>query len=280
MKSGIRNLVRYVFLVLRLLWESRLSQTAASLAFTTLLSLVPLFAVAFGIAAALPEFGDLSGKVKAFIAANLLPGTAASNVILAYIDQFSAQASKLTTLGILLLGVTSLLLLDTVGDAFNGIWRGAEVDRNRSLFRSMLVYAAMLVLGPVVFGLSVSVTSYLASVSMGLTESVPLARQFMIKLLAEVITVAGFSLLYLLLPNALVRPRHAIVGGITAGVLFEIMGRLFAIYVTRFPTYTLLYGTFSVVPIFLLWVYFSWLVVLFGAVVTATLQSYGRSNKR
>jgi membrane protein len=276
MNSVVRKIIRYVFFVVRLVWDSRLSQTAASLSFTTLLSLVPLAAIGFGIAAAFPEFGDIPGKVKTFIASNLLPGTAASTVILTYIDQFSAQASRLTTLGILLLAVTSLLLLDTIGDAFDIIWRGAEVEKHRSLGRSLFVYAAILVLGPVVFGLSVTATSYLAGISMGLTEDVPLISQFVLKFSTEVVTVAGFTLLYFFLPNAKVSGRHALAGGMTAGVLFEIMGRLFAIYITRIPTYTLLYGTFSAVPIFLLWIYFSWLVVLFGAVITATLHTHWR----
>jgi membrane protein len=274
MESRIRKYISYVFFVVRLVWDSRLSQTAASLAFTTLLSLVPLAAIGFGIAAALPQFGDLPSKLSKFIAANMLPGTPAAKVILAYIDQFSAQASHLTTIGILLLAVTSLLLLDTIGSAFDQIWRGAAVARSRSLGRSLFVYASILILGPVIFGLSVSATSYLVSVSLGLTDGIPLVGQFVFKLSTEIITVAGFSLLYLFLPNAQVDPRHALVGGVTAGVLFEIMGRLFAIYITHFPTYTLVYGTFSVVPIFLLWIYFSWVVVLFGAVITATLHSY------
>lgn len=279
MNSRARNVVRYVFLVVRLVWDSRLSQAAASLAYTTLLSLVPLLAIAFGIASALPVFGDLSGKVKGFIASNLLPGTSASKVILSYIDQFASQAHRLTTLGILLLGLTALLLLDTIGTAFDVIWRGAAVAKNRSLARSILVYAAIIVLGPVVFGLSITATSYLAGVSMGYTDGIPLIGQFTLKLSSELVTVTGFTLLYLFLPNAHVSLRYAVAGGVTAGVLFEAMGRLFALYVTHFPTYTLIYGTFSVVPIFLLWVYFCWLVLLFGAVVTATLQSHYDKQK-
>lgn len=279
MNSVIRTAVRYVFFVVRLLWESRLSQTAASLAFTTLLSLVPLFAIVFGIAAAFPEFGDVSGKIRGFVAANLLPGTAASKVILDYIDQFSSQASRLTTLGVMLLAVTAFLLIDTVADAFDVIWRGASVDRHRSFGRSVFVYVAILVLGPVVFGLSVSATSYLVGISMGVTADIPLAGQFIFKLSAEIITVAGFTMLYRFVPNAKVNTRHAMIGGLVAGILFEIMGRLFAIYITRIPTYTLVYGTFSVVPIFLLWIYFSWLVVLFGAVITATLHSHWRLSE-
>jgi membrane protein len=277
MKSTIRQIVRFVFLILRRLWDGRLSQTAASLAFTTLLSLVPLLAIGFGIAAAFPGFGDLSGKVRHYIAANLLPGTPGSAKVLDYVQQFSDKASHLTVFGILMLAVTSILLLDTIGDAFDLIWRGASAKRQRSMLRTFLLYAAILVLGPVVFGLSVSATSYLVSISLGLTEGIPLVGQFLLKLSTEIITVAGFSLLYFFLPNVRVNPRHALVGGLTAGVLFEIMGRLFAFYVTQFPTYTFVYGTFSFVPIFLLWIYLSWLVVLFGALIAASLQEIWRS---
>jgi membrane protein len=277
MEATVRQLVRFVFLVLRRLWEGRLSQVAASLAFTTLLSLIPMLAIGFGIAAAFPQFGDLAGKVRHFIAINLLPGTSGSAVILDYMKQFSDSASKLTLIGILALGVTSLFLLDTISDAFDRMWLRNEGDRERPLAQTLLLYAAILVLGPVIFGLSVSATSYFASVSMGLTDGIPLVGQFVFKLSTELITVAGFSMLYFFMPKVKVRMRHAIVGGVTAGILFEIMGRLFAFYISMFPTYTVVYGTFSILPIFLLWIYFSWLVVLFGALIAASIHEVWRN---
>jgi membrane protein len=276
MQSTVRQLVKFVFFVLRRLWEGRLSQVAASLAFTTLLALVPLLAIGFGIAAAFPQFGDLGGKVRHFIAANLLPGTSNSAVILDYMKQFSDHASHLTILGIMALAVTSLLLLDTITDAFDQMWQGVSGVQPRPFRQTLLLYAAILVLGPVVLGLSISATSYLAGVSVGLTDGIPLAGQFVFKLSTEFITVAGFSLLYYFMPKVRVDPRHALIGGVTAGVLFEIMGRLFAYYITNFPTYTLVYGTFSVLPIFLLWIYFSWLVVLFGALIAASIHEIWR----
>jgi membrane protein len=277
MNAGIRQSVNFLFLVVRRLWHGRLSQTAASLSFTTILSLVPMLAIGFGVAAALPLLGDLRGKIRHFVGANLLPGTPGSARILDYVQQFSDKASHLTVFGILMLAVTAMLLLDTISDAFDLIWRGVSVKRKRTLARTLLLYAAIVVLGPVVFGLSVSATSYLAGISMGLAEGIPLAGQFLLKFSTEIITVTGFFLLYMFMPNVRVGARYAMIGGVTAGVLFEFMGRLFAYYITKFPTYTLVYGTFSFVPIFLLWIYFSWLVVLFGALITASLQEVWRS---
>lgn len=274
MATGLHQFANYLIFVLRRFWDDRLSQVAASLTFTTLLSLVPLLAIGISMASAIPLFGDLTGKVQNFIASNLLPGTAASTVILDYMEQFSQQATQLTAVGIITLGVTSMLLLDTIGDAFDLIWRYDSRARHRSMARTLLLYIAILVVGPVVFGISVSATSYLVGVSMGYTSGIPLLGQFLLKFSTELITVAGFALLYFFMPNARVNPRHALVGGATAGVLFEIMGRLFAFYITQFPSYTVVYGAFSAIPIFLIWIYFSWIVVLFGALIAASLQEY------
>ena len=274
MKSGTHQFAQYFIYVLRRVWDDRLSQIAASLTFTTLLSLVPLLAIAFSIAAAFPALGDFNSMIRDFIGANLLPGTPASKVILGYMQRFSEEATQLTALGSATLAIAALLLLDTIGSAFDLIWRADLVVRHRSWARTLLLYAAILVVGPIVFSLSLSATSYLVGASMGITTGMPLAAQFVLKLSTVMVTVGGFCLLYLSLPNARVNTRHALIGGVTAGAMFEIMGRLFAIYIADFQNYTMVYGAFSVVPIFLLWIYFSWLVVLFGALISATLHVY------
>jgi membrane protein len=280
MKPGIQHFARYLALVLRRFWGDRLSQVAASLAFTTLLSLVPLLAIVFNIAAAFPAFGDLALQVRGFITGNLLPGTTASKVIVDYMHQFLEHAAGLTALGAAILAVTVFMLLATIEGAFEVIWRGAGEGRRRSVASSLLLHAAILIIGPVVLGVSLSVSSYLVTVSMGLTTGIPLIGQFLLKLSTEVVTVVGFTLLYLFLPHVRVAPRHALVGGIVAGVMFEIMGRLFAFYIAQFPNYALVYGAFSAIPIFLLWIYFSWLVVMFGGVIAATLPGYGRAPRK
>lgn len=267
-----------MFFVVRRLWRGRLSQVAASLSFTTLLALVPLLAIVFGIAAAFPQLGDLDAKLRHFIGGNLLPGMQSSHIILDYMKQFSDHASRLTLFGIVALGVTSILLLDTITGAFDQMWEGVAGTRPRPFAQTLLMYAAFLILGPLALGLSLTATSYLASISVGLTEGIPLVGQFVLKLSSEIITVLAFSLLYYSMAKVRVRPRYALIGGFTAGVLFEIMGRLFAAYITHFPTYTLVYGTFSVLPIFLLWIYFTWLVVLFGALVTASLHAIWKAK--
>jgi membrane protein len=277
-QSAIRKIVNFVVFVVRRLWYGRLSQVAASLSFTTLLALVPLLAIVFGIAAAFPQLGDLDAKLRHFIGGNLMPGMQSTHIIMDYMKQFSDHASRLTVLGVIALGVTSVLLLDTITGAFDQMWEGVSGTRPRPFHQTLLMYAAILVLGPVVLGLSLTATSYLASISIGLAEGIPLVGQFVLKLSSEFITIGAFSLLYYSMAKVRVRPRHALIGGFTAGVLFEIMGRLFAAYITNFPTYTLVYGTFSVLPIFLLWIYFSWLVVLFGALVTASLHAIWRAK--
>jgi len=156
----------------------------------------------------------------------------------------------------------------TIDAEFNEIWR---VSRPRPIRHQMLMYWAVLTIGPLLIGGSLSITSTLITVSMGYFGAVKSFGVTMLKLISTVLTCLAFAWLYWVVPNRRVQLVHALVGGIIAGVAFEAMKRAFALYVAQFPTYQLIYGTFSSFPIFLLWIYVSWLVVLAGAVIAACL---------
>jgi membrane protein len=126
----------------------------------------------------------------------------------------------------------------------------------------ILIYWAALTLGPVLIGASLSITSYLVGASLGLTRETPLAGTAILWLVPFVLTWAAFTLLYYVVPNRAVGPRHALAGGLVAAFVFELMKRSFAFYVAQIPTYTLVYGAFAIIPIFLLWIYFSWVVIV------------------
>jgi membrane protein len=175
------------------------------------------------------------------------------------------------------LAVTALLMMLTIDQALNGIFR---VHRERSIAQRLLIYWAVLTLGPILIGVSLTMTSYLVSISLGLAKGVPLVGEVLLLLVPILLTSAAITLLYLWVPNRRVHLRHAVIGGLLAGILFELMKRGFGFYVTRFPTYTAVYGAFAAVPIFLVWLYFSWVVVLLGATVTALLPGYYRSDRR
>ena len=250
--------------------EDRCVQIASSLTFTTLLSLIPLITVTVTVFAAFPVFTDLMTQLKIFLLENMVPEVA-GKVITVYMTQFSSEAAKLTMLGIVGLAITALLLMHTIDRAFNTIWR---VHRPRTVLQRFLTYWTMLTIGPIIVGASLSVTYYVVSYSLGYVKHIPLLGPTTLKLLPVGLMSMAFTLLYLAVPNRYVPWLHALVGGIFAGLAFELMKRVFAWYITSYASYTLVYGAFATFPIFLLWIYFSWLVVLLGAVIAAALAHW------
>lgn len=261
----VRALARYA---LRRAGEDRLPQVSASLTFTTVLAVVPVLTVAFALLAAFPVFRDFRGQIESFLFQNLIPGGNISDSVSRYLGQFSKSARGLTALGLGGLMVTSVLTMLTVEDALNAIWR---VKRRRPLAQRVLVFWAVLTLGPVLIGASLSVSSYLISVSMGYVGNLPFGLNLIVSLVPVALTALAFAFLYMAVPYAYVDWRDAIVAGIVAAVAFEVAKRCFGYFITHIPTYTAVYGTFAVLPLFLLWMYVSWLVTLLGATIAANL---------
>ena len=256
--------------------EDRCLQVAGSLTYTSILSIVPLVTVALAVMSAFPVFGRWSKRIDGFMVADLLPH-AIGNAVTSSIAQFSEQAGRLTALGIAVLAATALMLMLTIEGAFNQMFR---VSRERPIVQRLLVYWLVLTLGPILFGASLSMTSYLVSTSLGLAKGLPILGEAMLRALPVLLAGTALTLLYLIVPNRRVRVRHALIGGLIAGILFELTKRAFALYIANFPTYTLVYGAFAVIPIFLVWMYLSWVVVLIGASLTALLPGYRHAEPR
>jgi membrane protein len=249
--------------------EDRCVQTASSLTFTTLIALVPMITVALSVASAFPGFESLLWTLRDFVVTNMLPESVSA--ISAYARQFSENAAHLTIVGVTVLGVTALLLTLTIDHAFNSIWR---VSRPRPLLRRVLLYLTVLTVGPLLIGASLSLTSYLLTLSLDVLGELPAMKHAVLRFVPLVLTTLAFALLYLTVPNCPVLKRDALAGGIAAGAAFEVMKHAFGFYITHFPAYKLVYGAFAAVPIFLLWVYLSWLIVISGAVLVAVLPEW------
>ncbi|MGH8762919.1 MAG: YihY family inner membrane protein [Nitrosospira sp.] len=265
--SKCLDFARYV--LVRFL-QHNCSEVAASLTFTTLLSLVPLITIALSVVAAFPAFTEYSNQIKYFILTTMVP-EAANKVIAVYVQKFADNAVQLTAIGTAFLGVTALALMFTIDKALNAIWR---VTRLRPFLHRLLIYWAILTIGPLLIGASLSLTSWLIGISMGLTQDIPGINVALLQLVPLLLTSIAFSIPYLIVPNRRVAWRHAITGGIAAAAGFEAMKQGFAFYITNFPTYQAVYGAFAILPIFLLWIYLSWLMVLLGAVIAASLSSW------
>ena len=266
-------LANFVVLVYRRFKEERCFQLCGSLTFTTLLALVPLVTIMLTVVTAFPVFDDIVQTLRSFVTANLVP-EASSSLITVYMQQFSDNAARLTALGIVLLAVTSIMLMLTIDRAFNTIWR---VKRPRPLIQRVLIYWSVLTVGPLLVGASLSLTSWLVTQSMGLGKQAPELTIAALKLVPLMLTSVAFGFLYRTVPNRQVTVLDAAVGGIIAAFAFEAMKIGFGHFVARIATYKLVYGTFASLPIFLMWIYLSWVVVVFAAVITAVLP-YWRSG--
>lgn len=247
--------------------EERCLQAAASLAFTTLLALVPLVAVALVLISKFELFSGLGEALRAFLLANLLPDKA-GRVVATYALQFSHKTGRLTAIGTAMIGATAILLMLSVDRVFGQIWR---VKQPRPLLRRVAVHLGALVLGPIALGASIAATTYLVTASLGWVNEPRWLADLFLKTVSVALLAAVFAFLYCVVPNRQVERPHAIAGGVVAALGFVLIQRLFALYVAKFPTYTLIYGAFATVPIFLVWLHLSWLVVLVGALVAAVL---------
>ena len=260
----MRALVRYV---LRRAGEDRLPQVASSLTFTTVLSLVPILTVAFALFTAFPMFKSFRADIEGYMFSNLVPGNI-SRPILTYLNQFSTNAKGLTAAGLIGLVVTSVMTMLTVENALNAIWR---VRHRRPLAQRVLVFWALVSFGPVLIGASLSVSSYLVSISAGYVHKLPFGLGVVVGVVPILLSAIAFAMLYVFVPNTNVDRRDAFVAGLIAAGAFEIAKRVFGAYVAHIPTYTAVYGAFATLPIFLTWIYVSWLVTLLGATIASTL---------
>ena len=262
--------------VVRRFYEERALQAAGSLSYTTLLSLVPLFTVALAISTAFPVFDQTIAVLQKFVFENFLPDARGIETIAAQVQSFTENAGRLTAIGIGFFVVTAVMLMLTIDEALNRIFR---VQRRRPLLQQVLIYWAVITLGPVLIGGSLSMSSFAIGASLGWLN-LDILADALLRVLPFVFTCAALTLLYTVVPYRHVQLSHALASGILAGIAFEVAKRAFAIYLTKFPTYTLVYGAFATLPIFLVWLYVSWAVVLAGATLTAMLPAYRLAEGR
>jgi len=259
-----RGLLRFAR---RRLDEERLPQVAASLTFTTVLALVPVLTIALAVFTTFPTFNTFRASLEAYFIKSLMP-KAISATILGYLNQFAAKATRLSAVGAAALIATTVTMMLTIDRAFNQIWRTRTAP---PFTQRLVVYWAIVTLGPLLIGVSITVTSYVFTATSGYISNSSMFGALFYTLISVLFTTGAFTLLYIAVPNRLVDWRDAACGGVFAATIFELAKRIFVVFITQFPTYTMIYGALAAMPIFLLWVYVSWLITLIGAVLTAAL---------
>ena len=261
---------RFVARVARRFVEEDFDQISASLAFTTLLSLVPLVAVVLSIVAVVPFFPSMVEQLEVFLARSLLPERSAG-MIIEHVLEFSQKAAQVTAVGSLALVATVLLLLRTIQRTFNHVW---SVSETRPWWQRLRLFVALIALWPAIIGAVLLASSYAVTTSLGVLDELPWVRRLLLKALGLVIAGVFLGGLYHALPNTRVAARDAAWAGLFAALGFLAMQKGFEVYLSNFPSYTMIYGAFATLPMFLLWLYLSWAVVLLGALIAATLPEF------
>lgn len=247
----------------------RCSENAAALTYMSLFALVPLLTLLYTMASAIPTFQGAEEQLQEFLFEHLLPESGSD--IEAYLQDFSQQAKNLTGPGIAFLVVTAVLMLRNVEKAFNLIWRASQ---NRGALSSFMLYWAVLTLGPITIGLALGVGTYLTTFADSLQAyDIIGARGILLKAAPLILSTVGFSLVYAAVPNCSVPLTHAVIGGTVAALVFNAARALFTDLVVS-SSITFIYGAFAAVPLFLLWIYLSWNIVLFGAILVHSLSAY------
>ena len=254
--------------------EDRSLEAAGALSYTSLLALVPLMAVTLGVISAFPVFDQWAKEVETYIFANFVP--AAGDTIHQYVTEFVGRTAGLTGAGTAFLVVTAILLMASIEKSLNRIWR---VRNQRRPVNRLIIYWAVLTLGPLLAGASLALTSYFAALPLLAPEIVRgLLQELMIKTAPFFVALVGFTLVFIIVPNRRVRWHHALAGAVLSALMFESAKAGFVFYVTNFPTYERLYGALATIPLFFVWIYVSWVVVLLGASVAAALTTFQYRN--
>ena len=262
--SELRELLRFAR---RRLQEERLDQVAASLTFTSVLALVPILTIAFAIFTTFPMFSALRSSLEAYFIQSLMPKSI-SNTILGYLTNFANRATGLSSIGAVFLFITSIAMMNMIDRAFNQIWR---VKNARPWVQRILVFWAIMTLGPLLIGISMTATSKLYLVTSGVVQHSGMFGKVFYTIISMLLSSVAFTLLYIVVPNRAVDWGDAAWGGVLAALAFEGAKRLFAWYIASFPTYAAIYGALAAIPVFLVWLYLSWYITLVGAVMVASL---------
>jgi membrane protein len=270
------NTAGFALFLWRRFREDDCPRSAAALTFLSLFAVVPLMTVIYAMLSAIPVFAQIGTQVEDFIFQHFVP--ASGQEIQSYLQQFSAQARNLTGIGIVFLVVTALTLMTEIEKTLNAIWR---VRRARSGLASFLLYWAVLSLGPLLIGVAFIISTYLLSLR-ALADGVDLIGMHtaLLSAIPFLLTAAALTLAFAAVPNCRVRLRDALIAGLLAALVFELCKLLFARVVAN-ASYQFIYGAFATIPLFLLWIYLCWVIVLAGAELSHALSSYdGRRTRQ
>ena len=259
----------FAVLMLRQYQAKACQKSAASLTYMTLFATVPMMTVTYSMFSIIPAFQDLGDDLQALLFNHFLPNS--EQELVNYLKDFSVQARKMTVFGLAFLLVSAYLMLKNIEQNFNAIWGVAKGRRGISNF---LLYWAILSLGPLLLGVALAMSTYLTSFRLLVGTYYSLGvLEWVFKLTPWLLTWAAFTLLFAAVPNCKVSIRDAFIGGLATTLCFQALKAAFG-WIVSHSSFSLVYGAFAALPLFLLWVNMSWMVILGGAVFVHTIKSH------
>jgi membrane protein len=254
-------------------WErnrgQNIKQIAASLSFTTTLSLVPMLTVASILISYLPSVIRIKNAFQNWLLDTYMPGGINEQAFI-YLDQFSAQAKGLTLLGLLGLLLTTVMTMAVIEGAFNQIFK---VYKRRPILKKIVIYSAAMLLGPILLGFGTYLSGLLFSAAEGWTEALTFGLSVVVTVVPVFLAIAVYTVVYKILPYSQILWKDALIGALFAATTFEIMKFGFGLFLTNTAFYKTVYGAFAIFPLALLWIYLTWWITLAGAVLVANLPS-------
>lgn len=240
---------------------------ATALSYQTLLALVPIAVIALSLLTYIDAYYSFQEDIIFFLLENLLPSTISH--LQGFLQDLVLNAEKLTYFGLAGLAVAALLLLSSIESIFGQIW---QVNTSRSIFLRLAAYFLITLLGPIALSTSLTLVRWLATLTAKASglDLTPIVSYFGF-LIPFSVCFSVLFLLYRLVPARKVKWRHALIGAAVAAALFVLGKHFFKLYFIYFPSYEVIYGALAILPLFLIWLYFSWVLVLLGATITAVL---------
>ena len=253
------------------IWEhnrgQNIKQIAASLSFTTTLSMVPMVTIATMLIGYLPSVIQIKNAFKPWLLETYLPGGINQQAFI-YLDQFSSQARGLTYVGLVGLIITTIMTLAVIEGAFNQIFK---VTASRPFYKKIIIYSAATILGPILLGFGIYLSGVLFSASEGWISAVSIGFQVVATIAPICLAILVYAVVYKILPYAKILWRDAFTGALVAALAFELMKFGFALFLSHTAFYKTVYGAFAIFPLGLTWIYLTWWITLTGAVIVANL---------
>lgn len=269
MLAALRQVPSFVWRVVQRVRAADIDRVAGNLAFTTLLGLVPLFTVAFNYVSRFPGFENWIDALEPLLLKFLLPGS--SGTVRQYLSEFTARTADLQGIAIAFVIFTAVMLVAQVEREINAMW---GITNRRSLVRRAIVYTLGFVAVPALIGIAVFMTKWAFDRWL---QVVPIDSESLSVLQGSLSLGIGallLTLIYALVPVRRVPWRAAVAGGVLAALAFDLAKSGFAFYIKHVPTYQIIYGAIAALPLFLIWIYLSWMILLVGAAISATLADW------